>query len=198
MSENYPLDHSKRGDNAHYLYCDTYAGRPGYATCLNVIDKEQRGNNRLRPECGRAMSNGECPAFAMRKQEEAAGHALYYVPRSTTVAVDRPMVAPRSTRAVDKNSDSYKRGWNKVADSLYGGRNRYDDYEPRKRPAETPYPKTQKSRPAPVYKTTPAPVKKSTDVLSKASGGYADAITTAAKGQSLIERARNMRRDNND
>lgn len=76
------LKMSKGGINAYYHTCDVYQGRSNYAVCLHTIDAVRDRRVQLRSSCQEAIERGTCPAIAMRKQEEEAGHALFFIDRA--------------------------------------------------------------------------------------------------------------------
>lgn len=79
----YPLEASKSGDNAYYIRRCPHIGHcPAYAACLKrIADNDAEKLDSLYADCGAAMRNGGCDAVKMRKEEEAAGHAIYFISR---------------------------------------------------------------------------------------------------------------------
>lgn len=111
IQEDNPLEMSLGGRNTVYHPCEVYQGRPSYASCLTVINKIRAGNElikTLRPECVTAVENGTCKAMGMRKEEELAGRALFFVDylrmreerdRAAALALlNSPIKLKRSTR----------------------------------------------------------------------------------------------------
>lgn len=81
--ETYPVEASESGDNAFYMNgCDAVGGRPNYAACLAKCAARKKGRlSELYSECSAAIGGKRCPALEMRKQEIAAGKALYFISR---------------------------------------------------------------------------------------------------------------------
>jgi glutaredoxin 2 len=111
--EDIPVVDSMRGDNTHYIGCDVRGARQNYAVCLhrNKAFEEDRLDSKSCVDCQRAIVGKYCPALALRKEEEAAGKALYYVPRIPVKAVTTSTDSSLLRSNVDKNSESYKRGY---------------------------------------------------------------------------------------
>ena len=102
--KKYPLEKSYGGDNTAFVSCAVYNASRHYAVCLRIITRKEEGSpHTWEPDCNRAIACRECPALAMRDEEEAAGHALYYTPRDTSHL--------GQTTIFDK---SYQRGWGSV------------------------------------------------------------------------------------
>ena len=79
--EVYPVEFSAGGINAYAIPCGIMSFRPGYCVCVNKLDAYQRGRRDFLPECVTAIGNGTCDAIALRKEEVAAGKAIYFVHR---------------------------------------------------------------------------------------------------------------------
>lgn len=78
----YPPEQSMSGQNTYTIGCQVMGYSPGYCVCLHKIEAHTRdGDLKQYPECARAISNGSCPAIALRDQEREAGKALYFVHR---------------------------------------------------------------------------------------------------------------------
>ena len=80
-----PVSKSESGKNAYYLdECKIVQHRPGYAKCLRIVlDNRNRQRTVLGCDsCHSAIGKGECIAVNMRKDEEVAGKALFYIDRT--------------------------------------------------------------------------------------------------------------------
>lgn len=76
-------ERSATGDNAHYLpACQHTQHRPAYCACLHKIEQRKKGRLESYPECSAAIGRKDCPALAMKKEEELAGKAIYFVSRA--------------------------------------------------------------------------------------------------------------------
>lgn len=72
---------SESGKNAYYLgHCRHTHQNAAYCACLDKI-KRVKANDRVDPVCADPIRNGSCQAVHMRKTEELAGRALYFVSR---------------------------------------------------------------------------------------------------------------------
>lgn len=83
--EVYPIEQSTLGTNAYYCdYCGAAGYRPNYASCLRRIEDHKLGRlDSNEAACGAAIASGSaCMVIGMRKEEEQAGHAIYYVNRT--------------------------------------------------------------------------------------------------------------------
>lgn len=117
----HPLGASKRGDNTLYIGCDSNPGvsfRSSYAVCLNMIALRRADKRTNEDLCSRPIDKGECPALKMQREEEEAGHALYYLPRKPAAIPDRPEKSTFIDEADIKDWAAYARGWNAVGTSL--------------------------------------------------------------------------------
>lgn len=82
--EVYPIEQSALGTNAYYCdYCGAAGYRPNYASCLRRIEDRKAGSlDTNEAACGAAIASGSaCMVIGMRKEEEQAGRAIYYVNR---------------------------------------------------------------------------------------------------------------------
>jgi Uri superfamily endonuclease len=81
--EDRPIEDSANGKtNAFSHYCGSVMHSKNYAVCLHLIEERKQG--RLNPQyadCSATIGKKVCPALAMRKEEIAAGKALYFVER---------------------------------------------------------------------------------------------------------------------
>ena len=118
LIEVYPVEMSKGGVNSHYHFCDMRGGQQSYAVCLNIISAIEE--DRIKPDqfidCQRACLHGNCNAKVMRAEEVAAGHALYFKPRTNlNPANARPAVEAQDhalrVAKYDRADPSYSRGW---------------------------------------------------------------------------------------
>lgn len=76
-------DASAGGDNAYYLdYCIHVQHRPAYAACICKLQDRKKGRLDGFPECSAAIGRKDCPAAAMRREEELADKAIYFVSRA--------------------------------------------------------------------------------------------------------------------
>lgn len=104
------IQKSKGGINKYCHYCDVTTSNALYAICLNTVDAIVERDMDLKwDDCVHAIKSGECPAMAMRKEEEAAGKALYFTPWIFKEELPKELVK-RELKPVDKTSDSYLRG----------------------------------------------------------------------------------------
>jgi hypothetical protein len=110
MTKHKP-ERSKAGDNGYYHPCDAVGRQRHYGVCLFTLQAFERGQQLNEAPCVKAMQDGTCPAMKMRKEEQQAGEALYFVAREapTTRHYDTAHQA-RQQAKIDTNSDSYQRG----------------------------------------------------------------------------------------
>lgn len=80
----YPPEHSAGGINTFTVKnCKVVGHTPGYCVCLNKIKAFERDRALTSyPECERAISGKSCPALDMRREEQEAGKALYFIDRA--------------------------------------------------------------------------------------------------------------------
>ncbi len=84
MKEKLPISASAGGDNTHCVGCEVYGGFRHYAVCLKIITLFKKAQpSWSNPECNIAIQQGksQCPAYKMRLEEQAAGHAIYFQAR---------------------------------------------------------------------------------------------------------------------
>lgn len=75
-------EHSATGNNAYYLAgCRHVCHRPAYASCLSKIAERKKGRLEGDADCSAAIGRKDCPALAMKREEELAGKAIYFVNR---------------------------------------------------------------------------------------------------------------------
>ena len=80
---DYPPAQSMGGINAYNFGCKPLGFSPGYCVCLNkIMAYERDGDLKTYPDCEKAIRNNDCPALAMRKEEQVAGKALYFLDRN--------------------------------------------------------------------------------------------------------------------
>lgn len=112
--KEHPPEMSAAGRNAYYHSCGLTEQQRHFAACRHTIMAVERGDeNILNDEiCVKAIKHGNCPAQKMHQQELDAGKALYFEERIRP----EPIYAEgeESSYKANKNSDSYKRGWNQV------------------------------------------------------------------------------------
>lgn len=116
MKEKIPLRVSMGGDNAYYFWCELHEGQRAYGVCLSLMKAYKDGNlvadsADIYDSCAAAFKRSKCPAMKMRKEEVTAGHALFFKQRIKRGA---SFSEAGESKAVDKSSESYKRGWNQV------------------------------------------------------------------------------------
>ncbi len=82
--EIYPLEKSMSGTNAFYIAdCDVVGHTAAYCACLKRVADRQNGRlSELYASCGVAIDRKSCRAAKLRKEEIAAGKALYYISRA--------------------------------------------------------------------------------------------------------------------
>lgn len=114
LDKEIPIKLSMAGYNAYYHHCELYHGRSSYAVCQHTIDAVLEQRVTLRSECQNAIESGLCPAMKMRKEEAAAGRALFFTDRrermaelnarlkepSTVIRYGKPKVAPEALKTV--------------------------------------------------------------------------------------------------
>lgn len=109
-----PLEASTWGKNAFYHHCRVTEQRRNFAACMNILlairDKRINEGSDY-GGCVNAVKNGNCPAVAMRKEEIAAGHAIYYKERQIPVSIIEADPQPDVTGPRYPNHPSYMRGW---------------------------------------------------------------------------------------
>lgn len=76
--------------NGYVFACVTMGQRKIYPVCLNLINNR---NNKLYEmiygDCIGAINKGVCPALKMQREEEAAGHAIYFKDRSIDYVIPK-------------------------------------------------------------------------------------------------------------
>lgn len=110
--EIYPINLSAGGINAYYVSdCESAGHRPSYCICLNKIGAYERGALKD-SDCITPIQNKICVALKMRKEEELAGKAIYFIHRdklqafhnarkiqpqiAVATSAKRPMIYPAS------------------------------------------------------------------------------------------------------
>ena len=159
--EKLPISRVHDADNVFAFFCTHQEQQRAYRSCLNLVERVQAGEHakyHTQPKtCAGAIHCGKCPALAMRQEEIDAGHAIHFLQRQGSL--DRPLkIETPATSRIDRNSESYKRGW-----SMAGG----EVYRP------------QSKRSAPVFSTPKAdPPKPKTgfEAMKVASSSGAEAI----------------------
>ncbi|SUE95833.1 Uncharacterised protein [Ectopseudomonas mendocina] len=123
----YPVEKSMSGKNAFYHFCDVRGNQQSYAVCMHTVKaiEENRVKSDQFIECQRACTHDTCPAKAMRAEERAAGHALYYKERIDVNPANTRSEAEAQANALtvssgkyDMNNPSYARGWAQVGYKL--------------------------------------------------------------------------------
>ena len=111
---DYPPQQSMAGVNAFNFGCKPLGFSPGYCVCLHKIAAYERDRElKAYPDCDKAIRNQDCPALAMRKEEQVAGKALYFLDRNIlreemdkhfkdTMPVLRPAKATPAPKSVPK------------------------------------------------------------------------------------------------
>jgi hypothetical protein len=81
---NYPIAASAGPDNAYYLrHCAMIERGPAYTACLSRLKDIDDGRaNERTAQCEKAVRENRCVAHGMREQEQLAGAALFYFPRT--------------------------------------------------------------------------------------------------------------------
>lgn len=70
--------------NAFHHRCNAVGHSRPYAVCLNLCAKRKKGAlSTSYSECSAIIGKKECPALRMRKEEIAAGYAIYFIERIT-------------------------------------------------------------------------------------------------------------------
>lgn len=126
MSDNaelaniHPVEASRSGGNAFYHFCHIRGAQQNYGLCMHILtamDERRLGNDSF-VDCQRACTRGDCEAKKMRAEEEAAGVALYFKPRTNInpansrpekEAQDKALIV--SSGKYDMSNASYARGW---------------------------------------------------------------------------------------
>lgn len=106
-----PPEASRSGKNSIYIGCSVRQARQNYGVCLFIVQAydEDRLNQSMK-DCARAMTGNYCEARQMQQEEKAAGKSLYFKERQIKVTVIDDNAKP--VKSIDKNSTSYKRGFN--------------------------------------------------------------------------------------
>lgn len=115
----YPIEFSIKGNNTHYHHCEHIGGMKGYAICLHTIKAHEEGRRKPTDQCSPQIEKGICPALAMRKQEQEAGHTLFYTPRKEleVVAVkEHVYITPKHIT----QTESYQRGYSSAGAIIKG------------------------------------------------------------------------------
>ena len=106
------LEESSRMNNGKVIHCEKVDKHQKYAICLMNYQVGLPNNfEQSFAECRPHLRCGECPAMKMRKEEIAAGHALYYeqVEGDPFQPKTKPDPSPKFSK-IDKSSYSYLRG----------------------------------------------------------------------------------------
>ena len=214
MSETekiYTPEDSASGLNAHIHWCDVHEQKRYFCICARLVDAWQAGQlastDELRGDCSSAMDAGRCPAVKMRREELAAGKAIYHIPRAGTL--DRPGL-PLGQAKIDRSSPSYIAGWNKVGAALRSADTRPVASQPTKTAVSAPR-RIAKSEPAIVEmnlgklvtemtaeegrKTAVRLAEKPSASISQSAVGKSAPVQKATPkgGESLLEMARRLR-----
>lgn len=93
-----PISASADGKNNRYTFaCGVIGQRRAYPVCLNLIDKKNDDRlGAIYSDCMTSIRRGTCPALKMQKEENAAGHAIYFRDRSVDIVI--PEYTKRRTR----------------------------------------------------------------------------------------------------
>lgn len=82
-AEIYPPSASAGKNNAYYFHCDSVGHHPAYASCLHKIEQRKAGRlETIFAVCSAEIGQRRCPAIDMRKQEQEAGKAIFFVDRA--------------------------------------------------------------------------------------------------------------------
>lgn len=81
--EIYPVSASALGTNAYYIpNCKEVGHNAAYASCLKKIKDRKEGRlDAQYSDCSAAIGRKDCPAMAMRKEEELENKAIYFINR---------------------------------------------------------------------------------------------------------------------
>lgn len=136
----HPVDSSMLGANTFYQFCHNRQQQVSYAVCLHTlkaIDEDRMAVDQF-TDCQRGYARGDCYAAKMRKTEQDAGHALYFVPRVVRTAKPSESAGEPigSSGKYDMQDASYARGW-----AIGGGSG--ENLTPKKRKPATPPPKAK-------------------------------------------------------
>jgi hypothetical protein len=80
----YSLEKSLSGTNAFYINDCAVAGHTAaYCSCLKkIMDNQNARLPAVYQSCGEAIDRNQCKAARLRREEVAAGHALYFISRA--------------------------------------------------------------------------------------------------------------------
>jgi hypothetical protein len=87
------------------LTCETIGQRRYYAVCLKLINEKKPSGSlqSIYSDCFAAINKRTCPALKMRKEEAAAGHALYFQERKAeTLATFEPTRPARKFQPIER------------------------------------------------------------------------------------------------
>ena len=106
---NEELMKSANGKNKHTFHCRYLTQTRYYCTCAHLSDAyiDGRLKSEIHTDCAYAMDSGKCKGIEMRREEIEKGESIYFVERDNV-----------NITKIDKSSESYKIGWNKVGSSL--------------------------------------------------------------------------------
>lgn len=80
--DEYTVDDSASGNNAYYVACSVVGQHAAYAACLSRLTQRKEGRLSVSyAACSSAIGKKDCPAIEMRKQELAAGKAMFFINR---------------------------------------------------------------------------------------------------------------------
>lgn len=118
MSEQFPLELTNSPDNAHTFWCEFQEQRRHIRCCRYLMDRLEQGQLKIDEfdtrSCLMGLSNKTCQAYDMLKQEQEAGHALFYEKRLGTLERPHAPTKQEVVKETDDYKDSYARGWNRV------------------------------------------------------------------------------------
>lgn len=137
--EIYPVEATLWGTNAYLFPCDVRGGTQANCICANKVkafDEKRLGG--IIEECVGALRSGTCKAKEMRREEEIAGKAIYFVNRKKLQA------ANDARDALIRAAAPAKWGEKKAAPSRPAPR-MYDAVPQQKTEHVTPQVKTQPS-----------------------------------------------------
>tara|TARA_R110000851_G_C13102760_1_gene569218 strand:- start:4416 stop:4955 length:540 start_codon:yes stop_codon:yes gene_type:complete len=110
VDEVHTLEESGTNDNRYTFWCDAHEQRHHYCVCVKLLDAYENKRIKVTEElgdCAYAMKRGVCTAAPMRKEEETAGKPIYFLSRAEATK--------EVGKVIDRESDSYKAGFNKVS-----------------------------------------------------------------------------------
>ena len=175
-------DESNGPNNAYYFKCERVGLYQSYRICLMM---NELGAAKAFATCREHIVCGECPAIAMRKEELAAGEAIYFTDYDESFPKMEPPPAKPDKVRIDKSSDSYQRGFR-------GETVHFSNGLPVGKPKPAPHPRT-KPAPQPKSKKPAAPASQEAQLVEILASREATTSSRPMPGETPLQYAKRLR-----